>query len=261
MGIVVVTEWSVTILTDTGVSSMFSITSLSSYYTISLLPLKATVLEEVVHMVTKISVPIPCWTYSNESFTCYFNNVRNTSDLPTARCTGHPQMTLPHSLAFRTVNPFHLLKTLIYLASDHHPLLVFLPGWCFLIFSTFNCWNYPELSHQTLCLFTLQMALNTIYMLIIPLFTSPSRTFSLSSRILYKLSNSNSSFGCLVDSSMCSKSIFLLDTAPPLCSSIAFSISGKWTFIFSDTQARHWIHCVLFASPHSIVNLSPNAAG
>ena len=41
------------------------------------------------------------------------------------------------------------LKDFIYLASDHHCLLLFLPGWCFLIFSTFKCCNYAELSHQT----------------------------------------------------------------------------------------------------------------
>lgn len=96
----------------------------------------------------------------------------------------------------------HLLKTLIYLASDHCSLLVFLPGQCFLILSVLKCWNYSQLNHPTSCFcfsfFFLQMALNTIYILVIPLFVSPSWTFPFGSRILYTGSNSNSSFGCLI---------------------------------------------------------------
>ena len=53
---------------------MLSVVSPSGYYTISLLPLKATLLKAVVHLVAKISVPTPCCTYSKD-FTCYFNNV------------------------------------------------------------------------------------------------------------------------------------------------------------------------------------------
>ena len=92
---------------------MLSAISPSGYYTISLLPLKAALHKAVVHMVAKTPVPTPCCTYSKEDFTCYFNNVGTTRDLPTARCTGHSQMIVPHLLAFPT-NHSHLLKTLIY---------------------------------------------------------------------------------------------------------------------------------------------------
>ena len=92
---------------------MLSAISPSGYYTISLLPLKATLRKAVVHMVAKISVPTPCCTYSKEDFTCYFNNVGTTNDHPTARRTGHSQMIVPHLLALPT-DPSHLLKTLIY---------------------------------------------------------------------------------------------------------------------------------------------------
>lgn len=157
---------------------MLSAISPSSYYTISLLPLKATFRKAVVHTVAKISIPTPCCTSSKEAFTCYFNNIRTTNNLPTARCTGHPQMIVPHLLAFHT-DPSHLLKTLIYLTLTTTlfrfpawlvlPYLFFFPqqvSFSFLSLSffpsTFNCWNYPELSHQAPCLFNLQMVLNTI---------------------------------------------------------------------------------------------------
>lgn len=85
----------------------------SSYYIISRLPLKATLLKAVVHTVAKISIPTPCCTFSKEAFTCYFNNIGTTNNLPTARRTGRPQMIVPHLLAFHT-DPSHLLKTLTY---------------------------------------------------------------------------------------------------------------------------------------------------
>ena len=64
-----------TILIDTGVLSMLNIISSSSCSMISLLPLKAKVLQNLIHSVSKISVPTPCCTYSNEAFICYFNEL------------------------------------------------------------------------------------------------------------------------------------------------------------------------------------------
>ena len=63
---------------------MLSAISPSGYYTISLLPLKATLLKAAVHMVAKISVLTPFCTDSKEDFTCHFSNVGTTNDLPTA---------------------------------------------------------------------------------------------------------------------------------------------------------------------------------
>lgn len=53
---------------------MLSILS-SPFYSMISLPLKAEVLQKLVHSVSEISVPILCCTYFNEAFTCYSNKL------------------------------------------------------------------------------------------------------------------------------------------------------------------------------------------
>lgn len=79
----------------------------------------------------------------------FHQNVRTTNDVHTGRHNGQfPNGISPHLVSFHTNNPCHLPKHL-FLNSDHHLLLVFLPSWCWcLIFSTLKCWSCPELSQQ-----------------------------------------------------------------------------------------------------------------
>lgn len=139
------------------------------------------------------------------------------------------------------------LKDFIYLASDHHCLLLFLPGWCFLIFSTFKCCNYAELSHQTSHLFILQMALNTIYTLIIPVFRSPSWTLPLSSRVFIQLATQT------LHSSVWYLNTSKIGISPgrkplPLRSSGVFPISGE-TSSFQVLRPNTWFFINCFVSP------------